>query len=217
MEQPAQVQLTVIGLDGSLVLPRHGARRRQRQSDDSRTTARHIRGSAGPRAGEGPAIRDASESTLDTDIRELTVPDLAAPEVGLSTPGVFRARTAPEAQTILNDANAVPVVAREFRRTERIIVRAQAYGPGTEVPAVTAKLLNRVGTAMQDLPVTLDQADRCRAAGPAAVRHRAGRGPARSARRRAGRRSQATGSLQSRVVAAASDRQTEASCVRWSR
>ena len=50
------------------------------------------------------------------------------------------------------------MVAREFRRTERLIVRTQAYGPGTEVPAVTAKLLNRIGTAMQDLPVTLDQA-----------------------------------------------------------
>ena len=68
------------------------------------------------------------------------------------------AGTAAEAQTILKDPNAVPVVGREFRRTERLIVRTQAYGPGTEVPAVTAKLLNRVGTAMQDLPVTLDQA-----------------------------------------------------------
>jgi len=51
----------------------------------------------------------------------------------------------------------VPVVAREFRRTERLIVRAQSYGPGTEVPPVTAKLLNRVGGDMQELPLTLDQ------------------------------------------------------------
>jgi hypothetical protein len=49
------------------------------------------------------------------------------------------------------------VVAREFRRTERIIIRTQAYGPGTDVPAVTGQLLNRVGGAMQDVPVTLDQ------------------------------------------------------------
>jgi hypothetical protein len=103
------------------------------------------------------AIRDASESTLDTDLREFTIPDLSAPEVGLSTPGVFRARTGPEAQAILADPNAVPVVAREFRRTERLIIRAQAYGPGTDVPAVTAQLLNRVGGAMQEAPVTLDQ------------------------------------------------------------
>ena len=39
------------------------------------------------------AIRDATETTLDTDIREFSIPDLAAPQVGLSTPGVLRART----------------------------------------------------------------------------------------------------------------------------
>jgi hypothetical protein len=78
--------------------------------------------------------------------------------VGLSTPGVLRARTPAETQAILKDPNAVPVVAREFRRTERLIVRTQAYGPGTEVPVVTAKLLNRIGSPMQDLPVTQDQA-----------------------------------------------------------
>ncbi len=156
MEQPAQVQLTVIGQDGAPYF--------RGTVPDAASANPTIRGPQRVTFEVPPgrvqvkyAIRDASESTLDTDIRELTVPDLAAPEVGLSTPGVFRARTGPEAQTILNDPNAVPVVAREFRRTERLIVRAQAYGPGTEVPAVTARLLNRVGTAMQDLPVTLDQ------------------------------------------------------------
>ena len=52
----------------------------------------------------------------------------------------------------------MPVVAREFRRTERLFIRAQAYGPGTEIPAVTARLLNRVGGTMQDLPASVDQA-----------------------------------------------------------
>jgi hypothetical protein len=104
------------------------------------------------------AIRDATETTLDTDIREFSIPDLAAPQVGLSTPGVLRARTPSETQVLLKDPNAVPVVSREFRRTERLLIRTQAYGPGTEIPAVTAKLLNRVGSAMQDLPVALDQA-----------------------------------------------------------
>jgi hypothetical protein len=101
-------------------------------------------------------IRDASESTLDTDVREFSIPDLSAPEVGLSTPVVFRARTGPEAQSILADQNAIPAVAREFRRTERLIIRTQAYGPGGDVPEVTATLLNRVGTAMQEVPVTRD-------------------------------------------------------------
>ena len=156
-ELPAQVYLTVVGADG----------------------APHFRG-ASPDAGSanaavrGPqrltfelppgrvqvkyAIRDATETTLDTDIREFSIPDLAAPQVGLSTPSVLRSRTPAEAQAILKDLNAVPVVAREFRRTERLFIRAQAYGPGTEIPAVTAKLLNRVGGTMQDLPASVDQA-----------------------------------------------------------
>ncbi len=156
-ELPAQVQLTVVGADG----------------------APHFRGAVPESAGANPAvrgpqrltfevppgrvqvkyaIRDAAESTLDTDIREFTIPDLTAPQVGLSTPSVLRARTPAETQTILNDPNAVPAVTREFRRTERLIVRAQAYGPGTEIPVVTARLLNRIGVAMQELPVTTDQA-----------------------------------------------------------
>jgi hypothetical protein len=71
----------------------------------------------------------------------------------LSTPAVFRARTGPEAQALAKDANAVPTIAREFRRTERLVIRSTAYGPGTDIPAVSAKLLNRAGDSMQDLPV----------------------------------------------------------------
>jgi VWFA-related protein len=155
-EIPAQVQLTVVGADGAPYF--------RGVSPDLANANPAVRGPQRLTFDVPPgriqvkyAIRDAAETTLDTDVREFSIPDLASPQVGLSTPGVFRARTPAEAQTILKDPNAVPVVAREFRRTERLIVRAQSYGPGTEVPIVVAKLLNRVGTAMQDLPVTLDQ------------------------------------------------------------
>jgi hypothetical protein len=103
-------------------------------------------------------VEDASSMTIDSDARELTVPDLAAPDVGLSTPAVFRARTGPEAQALAKDTNAVPTIAREFRRTERLVIRSNAYGPGTDVPTVTARLLNRAGDAMQDLPVPIPPA-----------------------------------------------------------
>jgi VWFA-related protein len=155
-EQAAQVQLTVVGEDGAPYF--RGA------TPDLSTGNPSVRGPQRLTFEVPPgriqvkyAIRDSAESTLDTDLREFTIPDLSTPEVGLSTPGVFRARTGPEAQAILKDPNAIPVVAREFRRTERIIIRTQAYGPGTDVPAVTGQLLNRVGGAMQDVPVTLDQ------------------------------------------------------------
>ena len=72
----------------------------------------------------------------------------------MSTPVVFHARTGPEADRLVKDANAVPSVTREFRRTDRIVVRVQAYGPGTEIPDVTARVLNRAGNALEDLPFT---------------------------------------------------------------
>jgi VWFA-related protein len=99
------------------------------------------------------SVEGEGNQTLDSDARQLSVPDLSAPEVSLSTPAVFRARTGPEAQSLAKDPNAVPTIVREFRRTERIVIRSQAYGPGTDIPDVTARLLNRAGTPMQDLTV----------------------------------------------------------------
>jgi VWFA-related protein len=156
-ELPAQVHLTVVGADGAPYF--RGATPESASANPAARGPQRLTFEVPPgRIQVKYAIRDATEATLDTDIREFSIPDLAAPQVGLSTPGVLRARTSAEAQTILKDPNAVPVVVREFRRTERLIVRTQAYGPGTEIPAVTAKLLNRVGTSMLDLPITLDQA-----------------------------------------------------------
>jgi hypothetical protein len=99
-------------------------------------------------------VQDAGDMELDSDSRQFFAPDLTTPDVRLSTPAVFRARTGPEAEKIVSDPNAVPAIAREFRRTERLVVRAQAYGPGTEIPDVTARILNRSGDKVEDLPFT---------------------------------------------------------------
>jgi VWFA-related protein len=91
--------------------------------------------------------------TLDSEIRTIEVPDLTAPQAAISTPRVFRARTAREMQATLADASAVPAATREFSRTERLLIRFDAYGPGSDQPAATAVLLNRAGQKMSDLPV----------------------------------------------------------------
>ena len=72
--------------------------------------------------------------TLDSEIRDIDVPDFTAPQVALSTPRVFRARTAREFQTLAADAAAIPAAGREFSRTERLLIRFDAYGPGTDKP-----------------------------------------------------------------------------------
>jgi hypothetical protein len=86
---------------------------------------------------------------LDSEIRDVTIPDLTSPDPALSTPRVFRARTAREFQMVARDPDAVPAAGREFLRTDRLLIRFDAYGPETP----TAALLNRGGQKMSDLPV----------------------------------------------------------------
>jgi VWFA-related protein len=94
-----------------------------------------------------------SGGTLDSEIRDLSVPDFTAPQVALSTPRVYRARTAREFQTLAADASAIPQPGREFSRTERLLIRFDSYGPGTDKPAVTAVLMNRAGQKMSDVQI----------------------------------------------------------------
>ena len=56
------------------------------------------------------------------------VRDLTAPVV-LGTPEVLRARTARDFRALASDPDAVPVAAREFSRTERLMIRVPAYAP----------------------------------------------------------------------------------------
>jgi hypothetical protein len=54
---------------------------------------------------------------------------------------------------VASDPNPIPVATREFSRTERLLIRFDAYGAGTERPQPTAVLLNRNGQKMSDVQV----------------------------------------------------------------
>jgi VWFA-related protein len=99
------------------------------------------------------SVEGSAAEVLDSEVREITVPDLTA-VTALGTPAVFRARTVRDLQQLKSDPNPLPVVAREFSRTERLLVRVPAYGAAGTAPKVSAKLLNRAGQAMSELPVT---------------------------------------------------------------
>jgi VWFA-related protein len=100
------------------------------------------------------AVESADAEVLDSEVRELSVPDLTAPDAAMATPEVFRARTVRDFQQLKSDPKATPTAAREFSRSERVFVRVITYGTGAGAPAVTAKLLNRTGQAIADLPLT---------------------------------------------------------------
>jgi hypothetical protein len=100
------------------------------------------------------SVEGAASQVLDQEVRDVTIPDLTSAQVVIGTPEVFRARVLKEFQQLKADPNAVPVPAREFSRTERVLLRVTAYAPGTATPTVKAHLLSRAGQAMSDLVVT---------------------------------------------------------------
>src|SRR5262245_20970282 len=97
------------------------------------------------------SVESAGADVLDSEVREIAVPDLTAPQVVMGTPIVYRSRTVPDYQRLKADPQAMPTTAREFSRTERVFIRVPAYAPGTAAPKLTAKLLNRSGQSMGDL------------------------------------------------------------------
>jgi len=91
--------------------------------------------------------------TLDQEVRSIDVPDFTGPLVALSTPRLYHARTVPEFRTFASDPNAIPAAGREFSRTQRLLIRFDTYGPGTEKPVASAVLMNRAGQKMAEVPI----------------------------------------------------------------
>jgi VWFA-related protein len=91
--------------------------------------------------------------TLDRNALSVEVPDLASSTAALSTPRVFAGRTANEFRAVAGNAAAIPTARREFLRTERLLIRFDAYGPGAERPGVTAALVNWTGSRLSDVTV----------------------------------------------------------------
>jgi VWFA-related protein len=148
---PAQIALSVTTLDGApvfdgVVLPSNApsdARGQMRASFD--IPSEHLLVQM--------AIKDAAARVLDHDVRDLVVLGFRTP-VALGTAEVLRARTAREARTLAADPDAVPVAARQFSRTDRLLVRVPVFTTN-ETPVVTARLMSGFGSVMRDLPVTL--------------------------------------------------------------
>lgn len=166
---PARVLVMAIGPDGSPSF-RGRAPDAAAATPPSDAAATAARGPLGPSAQMGPSrvsfdvnpgkiqlrltVEGGASQVLDSEVRELTIPDLTAAQVVIGTPEVFRARTVRDVERLKADPQAVPVPGREFSRTERILVRVAAYAPGNASANVKARLLNRTGQPMNDLTVT---------------------------------------------------------------
>ena len=99
------------------------------------------------------SIEGAGGGILGNNVQHFVVPDFTGVGVALSSPHVLRARNALEFRRLRSDPDAIPETARVFRRTDRLLVRFRVYGPGASTIDVTARLLNRGGASMADLPL----------------------------------------------------------------
>lgn len=88
-------------------------------------------------------ILDDKGVVLDTDVRELEVPNLMGSRPTILPPAVLRITTAREYRAALHDPAIPPLPAREFRRTERLLLRVPAYEANGAPARVGATLLNR--------------------------------------------------------------------------
>ena len=95
-------------------------------------------------------VESGDQSTLDSEVRDVDVPDLTSSDAVIGTPVVYRARTVRQLADLKAEADPIPAIGHEFNRAERLLVRVPVYGAA---PSVTARLLNRAGDAMQDLDV----------------------------------------------------------------
>jgi len=145
--------LTALAADGSVIFEGAVAPTGPAALDEPGTTpVRAVFDVAPGRLRLRMTIQDVAAQEIDRDVRELSIRDLRG-GVAIGTPEVLRSRNAREFRS-LDVAAAVPVVAREFSRTERLLIRFPAYGPSDATPDVSAKLLGRTGHALRELTVS---------------------------------------------------------------
>lgn len=96
-------------------------------------------------------ILDAAGRVLDKDVRDILVRGLAAPG-SFGTPAVHRARTAADLRGLREDLASAPVAARQFSRTESLVIRVATAG-AADASVVSAKLVSGFGSVLRSLDV----------------------------------------------------------------
>jgi VWFA-related protein len=153
-DPPARVALTAIGPGGRPIF-------RGRVPEDAGVPAASGPSRGGSTSFEVPpgrlelkmVVEGSRGQVIDAVGRDVTVPDFSTVTMSFGTPRVFRVRTIPELQALKTKPDAIPTTEREFSRTDRLFIRVESYAPGGIAPPVTARLLNRAGKSMADLPV----------------------------------------------------------------
>jgi VWFA-related protein len=99
-------------------------------------------------------VLDANGAVLDTDAREVDVPDLrSSGRAGpvLLTPQVVRVRSPRELEQATANPEATPASLRTFSQRDSLLIRSAAFDASGAGVQVTARLLNQAGVPMRSL------------------------------------------------------------------
>jgi VWFA-related protein len=99
-------------------------------------------------------LLDARGKVLDTDVRDVDVPDLrGSQKVGpvLLATQIVRTRTVRDFQAASANPHAAPSSLRTFVRADRLLIRVPAFDPSGPAVRVTVTLMNRIGQPMREV------------------------------------------------------------------
>ena len=99
-------------------------------------------------------VRDTAREVIDRVARIVVVPDSTGVAFGLTTPAVYRVRSAADMRAVMSEQPPVHA-GRDFDRTDRLLVRFATY-PALVDGRVSAALLSRAGAKLVELPVAAD-------------------------------------------------------------
>ena len=97
---------------------------------------------------------DGAGDVVDRYVRTVQVPDPSARGMWISSPVVIRTRTPLELRTARLDPRPAPAAAREFSRSDRLLIQFAIHGANAAPADVTARLLNDRAAPLTPLPLT---------------------------------------------------------------
>jgi VWFA-related protein len=93
----------------------------------------------------------ADGSQIDQAAHDVDVPDVNRADPLILPPQVFSSSSAMEFRQISDNVAAAPIPAREFRRTERLLVRVPTHSSSGAAVAIAARVMNRSGQVLREI------------------------------------------------------------------
>jgi VWFA-related protein len=97
------------------------------------------------------SVLAADGTQLDVAAQDIQVPDLSKKDPIILPPQIFRASNAREFRTLSTNPESAPVPDREFRRTERLLLRIPTYSASGADVSLDVIVVNRTGQALRTL------------------------------------------------------------------